>query len=87
MVPSLARLTPHMTAFDDVRTKELLVTPRGLRLVYQASQAERAEYLVLRQAKFAAIGLDVALVSNLLDRLIALAADLDHDSNALTEAA
>jgi hypothetical protein len=85
--PNLASLTPYMSAFDDVRTKELLVTPLGLRLVYQAAQAERAEYLVLRQAKFASIGTDAALVSNLLDRLIALAADLDRDSDALTEAA
>jgi hypothetical protein len=85
--PDLAQITPHMSVFDDVRTKELLVTPLGLRLVYQAAQAERAEYLVLRQAKFAAIGVDARLVSNLLDRLIALAADLDRDSDALTEAA
>ena len=75
--PDLARLTPHIRAFDDPRTKELLVTPRGIRLVYQAAQARRGDYLVLRKARFADARLDPILVRGLLDRVIAIAADLD----------
>ena len=45
-------LTPHMQMFDDEKTKELVVTPRGVRIVYQASQGERAYYMVLRQPEF-----------------------------------
>jgi hypothetical protein len=77
-MPSLDRLTSHMTAFEDPRTKELVVTPRGVRLVYQAAQGERADYLVLRQAKFAAKQVDPRLVSALLDRVIAIAQELDQ---------
>jgi hypothetical protein len=75
--PPLDRLTPHMSAFDDPRMKELLITPRGVRLVYQAAQAERGEYLVLRQARFAVTRIDPALVRFLLDRALAIATALD----------
>src|SRR5687767_12686622 len=37
--------------FDDVRTKELVISPRGVRLVYQLAQADRGGYLALRQAR------------------------------------
>ena len=57
--------------------KELVITPRGVRLVYQAAQAERAEYLVLRQAHFTNNKADPALVRTLLDRAIAIAAAAD----------
>ncbi len=75
--PPLDRLTPHIDAFDDPKTKELVVTPRGIRLVYQAAQAERPDYLVLRQATFSNPRVDPALVSALIHRLIAIAFTLD----------
>jgi hypothetical protein len=77
IAPSLDLLTPHMTVFDDPKAKEMLITPRGVRLVYQAAQASRGEYLVLRQARFSDLSLDPALVRSLLDRAIAIAAALD----------
>lgn len=70
-------LTPHMAIFDDLRTKELAVTPRGVRIVYQAGQAERAYYLVLRQARFEDAGLDRELARRLLDRAIAVYNSVD----------
>src|SRR5262245_11879384 len=45
-------LTPHMRIFEDTKMKELVVTAQGVRLVYQASEADRAHYIVLRHAKF-----------------------------------
>ena len=48
----LSGLVSHMTLFADPRAKELVLTPRGVRLVYQAAQGNRAHYLALRQAKF-----------------------------------
>ena len=75
--PCLEVLAPHIAAFDDPKTKELLVTPRGVRFVYQAAQAERAEYLVLRQARFSTTRVDPKLIRTLLDRLVAIARDLD----------
>jgi hypothetical protein len=72
-------LTPHVAGFQDQRMKELLITPRGIRLVYQAAQADRSEYLVLRQARFTMSRLPPELVSRLLDQTIAIAADLDAE--------
>ncbi len=85
--PSLERLEPHIKTFDDLKTKELVVTPHGVRLVYQAAQAERADYLVLRQATFTEARVNPALVRALLDRLIAIAADLDAAPAKEAEAA
>jgi hypothetical protein len=76
-VSSLGLLDPHMDLFDDPRAKELVTSPRGVRLVYQAAQAERAHYLVLRQARFENNKLDPVLVRSLLDRAIAIAAAAD----------
>lgn len=76
-MPDPDRLTPDMAAFADPRLKELVVTPKGVRLVYQAAQAERASYLVLRQAKFDGAKAAPALVQALLDRAISIAQAVD----------
>lgn len=74
--PPLDRLQPHGCMFDDPKVKELLVTPRGVRIVYQADQAERAYYMVLRQLVFEGFRLDPLLVTALLDRAIRIHEDL-----------
>jgi hypothetical protein len=38
--------------FADNRIKELLITERGLRVIYQLAQAEKSRYLVFRMAEF-----------------------------------
>ncbi|MGE0146994.1 MAG: hypothetical protein AB7R87_06375, partial [Parvibaculaceae bacterium] len=63
---------PHLDVFADARAKELLITPKGLRLVWQVAEADRARYGVFRQAEFGEVALDAQLVRDLLDRLIAL---------------
>jgi len=65
-------LTPHMPMFDDPRTKELVVTPRGVRIIYQAGQGERAYYMVLRQPEFGEARLPVALARRLLEQAVAV---------------
>ncbi len=65
--PDLEQLRPHLGLFDDPRMKELLITPRGVRLVRQLCQADRARYAVLRQAEFPAAPLDPATARGLLD--------------------
>jgi hypothetical protein len=74
----LEPLARHMALFDDPRAKELVVSPHGVRLVYQAAQAERAHYLVLRQARFAETRVAPALAGAMLDRAIAIATSLDR---------
>ena len=78
-VPPLDRLQPHGVLFDDEKVKELLVTPKGVRIVYQADQAERAYYMVLRQLVFENIRLAPDLVTSLLDRGISIHEDLVED--------
>jgi hypothetical protein len=65
-------LTPHMRIFEDTKMKELVVTTQGVRLVYQASEADRAYYMVLRHAKFSDARLSTALAQGLLDQAIAI---------------
>ena len=61
-----------MHLFNDPKMKELVVTPNGVRLVYQAEEAERAHYMVLRHAKFTSSRLDKAIAKRLLDEAVAL---------------
>lgn len=75
-MPPLAVLNSHVGMFEDAKTKELLVSPRGVRIVYQADQAKRANYMVLRQLVFERARLDPTLVARLLDRGAKLCADL-----------
>jgi len=74
--PPLDRLQPHGVLFEDEKVKELLVTPKGVRIVYQADQAQRAHYMVLRQLVFENFRLAPELVSRLLDRAISIHEDL-----------
>jgi hypothetical protein len=67
----------QIDAFGDPRMKELVITPKGVRLVYQVAQGERADYLVLRQARFAQGKGDATLVKSLLDRANAIVAAVD----------
>jgi hypothetical protein len=71
-MPPRERLEPHIAFFDDPKAKELLVTPKGVRVVYQARQAERSYYMLLRQVVFEDINLSADLVRELMDRCIAV---------------
>lgn len=54
--------------FADPRAKEILVTPRGVRVRYQLAQARRAEYLVLRAGEFDEDAAEPELIRQLLAR-------------------
>lgn len=60
------------TLFDDAHVKELLVTPSAVRLTYMAKQAERGEYLIMRNAVFSAEPLSREVVSKVLNDAIAI---------------
>lgn len=72
----------HIDFFDDPYAKELLIAPGGVRLVYQANQARRSHYLVLRQAEFEDLSLDPERLRALMDRAIALHDDLQRSVHA-----
>jgi hypothetical protein len=65
-------LSPHLGLFEEPRAKELLITPKGLRVVWQLAEADRVRYGVFRQADFGDVVLDARLASDLLDWLIAV---------------
>jgi hypothetical protein len=76
-----AELPPRIDAqvrelFADVRCKELLVTPKGVRIVYQLAQAERADYLVLRAMVFDGVRVSPELLTQLARSALALHAAL-----------
>jgi hypothetical protein len=75
-LPAPDILTPHMTFFDKPQAKEMLLTPKGVRLVFQASQADRLHYQVLRQADFENPVLAPDVLQDLLDRLVAIHRDV-----------
>ncbi len=58
--------------FSDDRMKELLVTPQLLRLTYMAKQANRGEYLIMRNAVYDAIPLERDLIESLLKKAVDL---------------
>jgi hypothetical protein len=70
-----------MALFDDQRLKELLITPRGLRLVYQIAQADRGRYVLLRQAAFPGARLPASTAQWLLDAIEALYHELREPSS------
>jgi hypothetical protein len=76
-MPRVELISPHIAVFNDQKMKELLITPNGVRLVWQIWQAERSEYLVLRQAKFSGTAVDTAPVRLLLETAIGISTSLN----------
>jgi hypothetical protein len=94
-LPPAELVTPHLDFFQRPQAKEMLITAKGLRLVFQASQADKLHYQVLRQANFELPVLATDLLRDLMDRLVALqqslaqgapgpAATRDVDSNSIS---
>ena len=74
----------HLGLFFDGRAKELLISPKGLRLVTLIAEGDRARYGVFRQADFGAARVDATLLRNILEMLSALRSDIEawHRSKA-----
>lgn len=75
-LPPLPLVEQHLELFRGPRGKELLITPRGLRFVLHLADAQRGTFLLLRQATFDLPRLPPDLLSDVLRRSAALAADL-----------
>ena len=78
-MPPLDDMARHLVLFDDVKAKELLVTRRGVRIVYQADQASRGHYMVFRQMNFEDVRLQPGIIAMLLDWAIAVHQDLTRE--------
>jgi hypothetical protein len=71
-----AVLVPHLGLFDRERVKELVISPKGLRVVLLAEEANRGRYLIFRDAEVGRKPLPAAQITPLLDALVALRADI-----------
>jgi hypothetical protein len=76
----LGAIHQHRNIFDDWCVKELLISPRGVRLVYRLQEGRRDLYLLLRQAAFAAVRVDLPLAQRLLDAGVRIYQDVESAS-------
>ena len=71
-LPPPHMIAPHLGMFNSPHAKELLITPKGVRIVWQLAEAERGRYGIFRQAEFGDVRLEPELLSTILDRLVAI---------------
>lgn len=74
-------LAPHLSLFDNPRIKELVISPKGLRIVFLAEEADRAGYLIFRDAEMGRTPLSPDRVAPILNRLQAIKADIERDGH------
>ncbi len=75
-IPPPDLIAAHAAIFDDPRVKELVLSPKGLRLVILAEEADRGRYLIFREAEMGRTPLPPARLEPLLDRLAAIRKDV-----------
>jgi hypothetical protein len=69
-------LRPHLQWLQGNRGKELLLSPKGLRIVLQAAEADRARYGVFREANFGDRAISATLAQKAMDTLLAISDEL-----------
>ncbi|AUH63045.1 hypothetical protein [Paracoccus zhejiangensis] len=69
-------LAPHLGLFADDSVKELILSPKGLRITFLAEEANRGRYLIFRDAELGATPLPFARILPHLDTLLSLRRDL-----------
>ncbi len=75
-LPPQSLLVPHASIFDDPRVKELVLSPKGLRITFLAEEANRGRYLIFRDAELGTEPLPSRALVAHLDALLALHADI-----------
>ena len=76
-------VAPHLEPFFGHRAKELLITPKGIRMVVLMAEGDRARYGVFRQAEFGEVTLERAMLTEILERLLTLRASIDNWHSSL----
>lgn len=75
-VPFADLIARHAALFDDPDIKELVMSPKGLRIVILGEEADRGRFLIFREAEMGMTALSPGRLSPLLDRLAALREDV-----------
>jgi len=78
LMPPTDLVRPLLPMFFGPRAKELLITPRGVRLVVLLAEADRARYGVFRQADFGEVSVDPDLLRDCIEHLITLRSAIDN---------
>lgn len=77
-VPPEEVLAAHADLFDDPDVKELLISPKGVRIVILAEEADRGRFLIYRDAEVGLDPLSPARIAPLLERLRSLRDNLNR---------
>jgi hypothetical protein len=75
-IPPESLLSRHAALFEDPQVKELVISPKGIRIVVLAEEADRGRYLIFREAEMGMRPLSTARVLPLLERLTTLRNDI-----------
>jgi hypothetical protein len=75
----ISLLEPYVPQlFADEKMKELLITPTMVRLTYMVNQAERGEYLIMRNAVYEDAPISKSTVETLLKQAIAMRLSMEN---------
>ncbi|RFC63667.1 hypothetical protein DYI37_11745 [Fulvimarina endophytica] len=66
----------HLDLFEDASVKEVIFSPKGLRIVFLAEEADRGRYLIYRDAEMGMVPLGAVRLERVLRRLTAIADDI-----------
>lgn len=75
-IPPPDLIARHADLFQDPRVKELVLSPKGLRIVILAEEADRGRFLIFREAEMGRSPLPPSRLEPLLDRLAAIRQDV-----------
>ena len=75
-IPPPDLIARHAGIFAEPRVKELVLSPKGLRIVILGEEADRGRFLIFREAEMGRKPLPPAQLQPLLDRLAALREDV-----------
>jgi hypothetical protein len=81
-MPDADKLGRHIARLDQDRLKEVVISPKGCRLVWLVQEADRARYLLFRDAELGSTPLDPATLLPLLTGLRGLRDDLMSEGKA-----
>ena len=77
----LEHIVPSL--FSDLEMKELLIMPEFVRLTYMVKQADRGEYLIMRNAVYDNTPIDKNTVEAIIKQAIEIRQTLEHTSEQI----
>jgi hypothetical protein len=69
-------ISAHADLFNDPQVKELVLSPKGIRIVILAEEADRGRFLIFREAEMGRTPLSPARLEPILGRLATLRNDV-----------